>query len=345
MKLPRTTSTIVPIYRAEVPFDPDTNTETQKLQQYLPAGENNPDEPYGQEAQIGNDSDSDPSKVVSGDVINTFVGLTGGRGYYLNGAYWGTAEYTPWYVYTYRWYRYWGGWWSRWWLAWAARPVLISSQTFFTDMRGNNYKERDMGMHTLLGQGLFFGRTAFSSFSNMYVTKPKSCINLSRICELSVVNEDSLAYLGNSYGSWINTDTIGVITDDQITTPMGRTLFATLNNKKLNVISNNETSLPRYDLEYMPIDGFDGFLEDLVLKESKVAAITQTRLSETKSKNYIEFKYGKHPIFLYHYQAPDANNNQTAPVYRVPITDNSFYFYFGLSVSYTAIDKFNEYYS
>lgn len=350
LKLPKTTSKIIHMYRAETPFNPEENTSSSQAVLAPHGNAKGGDILEGQELSIGDD------EQYNYDTADD-AGLDNGRSYNVTGAFWGTAEYTPWYVYTYRWYRWWGGWWSRWWLKWALRPTLISSQSFFTDMRGSNYKERDMGMHTLLGQGLFFGRSAFSMFSNTYVTKPKTCVNLSRICELSVTNEDSLSYLGNIYGNWVNADTIGVITDEQITTPLSRTLFATLNGKTLNV-KNDSSSLPKYDLRYRPINGFDGFLDYMVLKESKVATTTYTELRESKSDEYIDFRYGNYDNakqrdnrkFNYIFNEGHSDTSQQSnPTdwegYRFPITDNSFYFYFGIDPSHTAIDKFNELYS
>ena len=338
IKLPKSTSTIVPIYRAEIPFDPSKNAESaQTLTKTSAEYEDEPQE-YSQEWLIGDSGTPETTEVIS---------LRGGRAHQVNGAYWGTAEYTPNYVYEYRWYRYWGGWWSWWWVSWtAARPVLISPRVFFTDMKKTNYTERDMGMHTLLGQGLFFGRTAFSMFSNMYVTKPKSCINLSRICELSVTNEDSLAY-GNYYNNWVNADTIGIITDDQITTPLGRTLFATLNSNILKV-KDGDSVLPQYNMSYEPIDGFDGFLNNMVLKESSTYTHLYTILKETESTNYIHFRYGDTKKFNNKYPGENVSSTDTEANKargRTPITDNSFYFYFGIDPSHTAIDKFNEYYA
>ena len=334
LKLPSTTANIVEMYNTEIPFNP--SGEPLKIYDngtFSDEAEN----PVGQESEIGENeiyiegdsgSEIDPS---------TFVGLADGRALYKVGAYWGTAEYTPWYVYSYRWFRYWGGWWTDWWNGWGATPQLINSKTFFTDRKLANMNERDMGLHSLLGQGLFFGRNAFSSFTHMFVTKPKSCVNLMRICELSVTNENSLAF--TTYGSknWINADTIGVITDEQITTPLSRSLFATLNNNKLVVKDDDGTSLPKYKLSYMNINGFDGLLNGLVVKEYYDPANVKVRLSETTSKDYKKFKYGKLARFVF-----GARDVFFSFVNRFPVTENSFYFYFGINGSHTAIDKFNQ---
>lgn len=233
--------------------------------------------------------------------------------------------------------------------------ITILGSTYYTDANENQY---DNG-------GLFYGLTCFESY-----TKPKSCINLSRICELGV-SLDETNELPSTEGTSTNneTDTLtpdGFISYDEIYNPDYRSMFATLNGNFLKTKLNPETGLLVYDFNHMYIDNFDGSLKQL-MKAKTVNGYTEKSDFDEKanyinnynleqsSDTYLNFRYGNYTkrngnkIYFY------ENNNSVGHAgfatilgptingkNRQPRYENSFYFYFGLNEGKTAIDKFNN---
>ena len=300
--------------------------------------------------------------------------------YRVNGAFWGSAEYTPFirtdgdggrHRYVFRDYPY-----DEEYTGDNARPPL-----YFTDInktvlddanrmslyadpnvvpyRPYPYDEFwsyimpwhfDAGRHCILGEGLFFGRNEFSYYPNTYVTKPKSCINLSRICELSVTNENSFSYNIDSKG-WVSSDLTGIIGEDQITSCQYRSLFATLNSRPL--IAKTDGVLPRYDLEYVNINSFDGFLDGQILKQVYwydydaekihwVPTVVYHEKKDADAENYKRFRYGSlvNPNYRVWYRYYIKDDNYGRGIY----TTNSFYFYFGTNRTSTALHTLRQKY-
>ena len=207
--------------------------------------------------------------------------------------------------------------------------------------------------------GLFYGLTCFNSY-----TKPKSCINLSRICEFGV-SLDETQELPNSDSSNSDDDANltpdGFVSYDEIYNPDYRSMFATLNANFLKTKLNPETGLLEYDFNHMYVDNFDGSLQ-LLMQANSVNGNTEKSDFQTKanyignyqleesSDAYLNFRYGKYMKrsgnYIYYYDA-----NKTAGIgpggqipvkNKIPRYENSFYFYFGLNEGKTAIDKFNN---
>ena len=232
--------------------------------------------------------------------------------------------------------------------------ITILGNTYYVDANENQY---DNG-------GLFYGLTCFDSY-----TKPKSCINLSRICELGI-SLDETNELPTTEGSGTDSDTDiltpdGFISYDEIYNPDYRSMFATLNGNFLKTTLNSETGLLEYDFNYLYIDNFDGSLKQLMKAktvngrteksdfEEKANYINNHNL-EISSDAYLSFRYGnyvkKNGNKLYFYENNNAVGhagfaNILGPTIngknRQPRYENSFYFYFGLNEGKTAIDKFN----
>lgn len=224
--------------------------------------------------------------------------------------------------------------------------IQVNSMTI---ERNANENEYDNG-------GLFYGLTCFDSY-----TKPKSTINLARICELGVSLDES-----NEIPSTTSRDTEaltpdGFISYDEIYNPDYRSMFATLNSNFLRTKLNPETGMLEYDFNHMYLDNFDGSLK-LLMNAKTVNGYTEKSLFtqkanytgnhnlENSSDTYLNFRYGDYvkqngkKIYFY------ENNNvvgytktleQINGKDRQPRYENSFYFYFGLNEGKTAIDKFN----
>ena len=220
--------------------------------------------------------------------------------------------------------------------------------------------------------GLFYGLTCFNSY-----TKPKSCINLSRICEFGVGVDESQSILKTELATSPSTmenedvfedmhDTLipdGYISYDEVYDMDYRSMFATLNNNSLRTKLNFETGLYEYDFDHLYIDNFDGVLSNLmngnnVNKDTEQSNYT-TKANyrnnyklEKSSNDYLTFRFGdykkKNNKKIYYYDYTDAVAKRSGKIIyadkRFPRYENSFYFYFGLNEGKTAIDKFRTNY-
>lgn len=215
--------------------------------------------------------------------------------------------------------------------------------------------------------GLFYGLTCFNSY-----TKPKSCINLSRICELGVSLDESQELDvddENNSGTDNNSATLtpdGFISYDEIYNPDYRSMFATLNANFLRTKLNPDTGLLEYDFNHMYLDNFDGSLKNLMMAKTVNGKTEQSDFQEKanyinnhnlemSSDAYLNFRYGnyvkKNNNKIYFYEnnntvgyALDGNGKRVRILgkNKTPRYENSFYFYFGLNEGKTAIDKFNN---
>ena len=215
--------------------------------------------------------------------------------------------------------------------------------------------------------GLFYGITCFDSY-----TKPKSIINLERICEIGVSLDETQELLtktvDNDINTTINEDSPDFYTDltpdgyisyDEIYNPDYRSMFATLNGNFLRTKVNPETGLVEYDLTHVYLTNFDGSLKNIMaggatqgylldrnynrLTTEQANYLNNHRL-EFSDSNYVLFRYGNYKklngkkVFYY-----EHNKKMTGDVMsknKIPRYENSFYFYFGLTEGKTAIDKF-----
>ena len=212
--------------------------------------------------------------------------------------------------------------------------------------------------------GLFYGITCFDSY-----TKPKSCINLSRICELGVSLDENIEIQSNenvASGTESDSDTLtpdGFVSYDEIYNPDYRSIFATLNGNFLRTKLNPETGLLEYDFNHMYLDNFDGSLK-LLMKAKTVNGYTEKSEFQEKanyinnynlensSDAYLNFRYGDYTKQnnkkIYFYENNNVVGRTTKGFVaingkdRQPRYENSFYFYFGLNEGKTAIDKFNN---
>ena len=210
-----------------------------------------------------------------------------------------------------------------------------------------------------------YGEGFFTDLSCTYAdTKAKSCINVERLSELGVGLDmtHNMAYSngGNDvkYGK-ISTD--GFITKYELDDMETRAMFATLNHigfipqdyqDKIGAyttqVQDEHTGylIPKFKYIY-PVD-FDGRMSPIM--ENYSYDFNQASFDET-DEAYLTFRLGAENGL------PDNNGNipneegrirhfyfteENDKAYRMPLYNNSFYFYFGINKGSTAIDKFNK---
>lgn len=207
--------------------------------------------------------------------------------------------------------------------------------------------------------GLFYGLTCWSAY-----TKPKSCINVSRVCEYGVSLDESQEMpvyrqrLSNGAYAYERVAPDGFISYDELYDMDGRAMFATMNGNNLRTKTNPSNSFPVYDFMYLYPENFDGSLQRIMNINPSVgyplypSPQNNNFKAEKSSEAYLRFRYGRNrddwSISYYNtlekiglYTGVNAENKNRFPKY-----ENSFYFYFGLNPGNTAIDKFRtRYYS
>lgn len=222
--------------------------------------------------------------------------------------------------------------------------------------------------------GLFYGITCFDSY-----TKPKSCINLARICEFGVSLDESQDILEINEAKKVNTEdeiydlyeTLipdGYVSYDEIYDMDYRSMFATLNSNWLKTKVNDNTGLTEYDFNRLYVENFDGLLSNIMKGQvtQKPTELTSNKANysgnynlEKNSEDYIKFRFGDYPkkddnninndnniMYFYDFNKNigGLKNYRINTKRRFPRYENSFYFYFGLNEGKTAIDKFRTNY-
>lgn len=222
------------------------------------------------------------------------------------------------------------------------------------DDEGNKFSVNNLNKLYFPG-GHFLGISCGASEVNI-----KSCVNLSRICEVGSIISQRKAIIrrGNNNDAYSYTYSYliptGLISKDDINDYGFKNEFATLNYNGLKTKINPDTNLLEYDFTIIHPTNFNGDLQkfsshtgynlvkgirDLPPGEtftSGVVPIAYRRTIEEKSSDYYKFRLGYH-------DGDDAKNKY---LYKdglnvgIPIYDNSFYFYFGIKNGSTAFDKF-----
>lgn len=179
----------------------------------------------------------------------------------------------------------------------------------------------------------------------------KSCVNLSRVCEIGAMISQRQAVMkattsgGTPVYSWAYLIPNGLISKDEINDANFRNIFATMNYNHLATEIDADTNCRRYKMTLMRPTNFNGELEGKI--KSNGAYFTATtvnnedeyrRTLEENSKDYYLFRLGNtgKDKFL-------INNGRKV---SLPVYDNSYYFYFGLKNGSTSFDRFmNDYYA
>lgn len=228
-------------------------------------------------------------------------------------------------------------------------PILFTDNEVTNEMDENNNPVSEFTSHTeMTGRdwgnlnntdechkpdgGLFYG-IGCSSIE----LKPKSCLNLSRICEYGV-SLDETKYVenltnenDNDYSSNLLIPD-GFISYDELYNIDERSMFATLNSNNLKTKINKTNGLYEYDLRFLYPENFDGSLYTQMYDSQHTSCDKTYRYNynlETFSRDYYIFRMGDKPFYY------DVKG-------RFPRYENSFYFYFGLKSGKTAIDVFNS---
>lgn len=207
------------------------------------------------------------------------------------------------------------------------------------------YKEQNKALYNPGGH--FLGISCKNAEVNI-----KSCVNLSRICEIGAMMSQRQAVMkadyisGQTVYSWAYLTPTGLISKDEITDANFRNIFATMNYNHLATEVDEETGCRRYKMILMQPTNFNGELSRKINStKSAYFSVTETngetqyrRALEDNSEDYYLFRMGgtgKEHFLI------NSGNKVSLPVY-----DNSYYFYFGIKNGATAFDRFmNEYYA
>ena len=216
--------------------------------------------------------------------------------------------------------------------------VTEQSTSEMTGMDWGNFNEDICGRWSdSQDSGLFY-----SIGCSTIKMKPKSCINMTRICEFGVSLDETTSFIKKDVSVTgedtpidnVLYDTItpdGFISKDELYNDDERSLFATLNINGLDTSRNPENGLMEYTFKHVVVNNFDKSLYAYMFERQSRCGFPQrfNYMLEEFSKGYYDFRMGKQPYFY------DKE-------YKFPRYENSFYFYFGLNPGKTAIDKFNS---
>ena len=212
--------------------------------------------------------------------------------------------------------------------------------------------------------GHFLGISCFNSQVNL-----KSCVNLSRICELGSTISQRKEFVKynpntNEYEYYyIIPD--GLISKYDINDYGFRKEFSSMNHNGLRT-KFNEDGLFEYDFSFINPTNFNGELSGIVnneenkqyndenpkfddeSKEIDLSTMAYSSNVEEGSYDYYRFRLGIHGV-----TDEDINReiskkylNISGGIATLPVYDNSFYFYFGLKNGDTALDRFyNEFFA
>ena len=195
--------------------------------------------------------------------------------------------------------------------------------------------------------GHFLGISCLNSEVNI-----KSCVNLSRVCEIGTSMSQRQAIpdkKGDDDISYTHIIPTGLVNKYDITDSGFRKMFATMNANGLRTKVNMETGYKEYDFKVLLPTAFNGELEDkvsndgynsTVIREVTVGGVISNAYRstiESTSYDYYRFRMGE----------PDEKEGyinkymgRTGSSVYLPMYDNSYYFYFGLRDGETAIDRF-----
>ena len=221
--------------------------------------------------------------------------------------------------------------------------------------------------------GHFLGMSCTNSQTNI-----KSCVNLSRICEIGVTmsqRKEDVYDIDGKNAKYVYTVPSGFISGNEINGEDFRAMFATMNQKRLQATKlNMETGYDYYNLQFVKPINFDGTFSliasateynkqiDLEISsdddlkrygisrgigydyDEEESINTQTRTIEDASVDYYRFRFG---LDYEHLTKKSKVHNSrfllsNGNIKYLPQYENSYYFYFGLKAGATAIDEFNK---
>lgn len=196
--------------------------------------------------------------------------------------------------------------------------------------------------------GHFLGIACFSAEVNI-----KSCINLSRVCEVGTMisqRQNIISDRNSNELTYTHLIPTGLIAKYEISDSNFRKMFATMNHNGLKTKINKENGYLEYDFISMLPSNFDGGLESYVyngsynsgaIGEASDEANAYRSVIEKASDDYYYFRMGIQDGNTI--EKKDIRNRyliQNGNRVSLPMYENSFYFYFGLKDGNTAIDRF-----
>ena len=224
--------------------------------------------------------------------------------------------------------------------------------------------------------GHFLGLSCVNSQTNI-----KSCINLSRICEVGTnmsQRKEDITSIKNGEAKYTYTAPSGFISGDDIVGANFRTMFATMNyNRLIATKTNPNTGYKMYNFDFVKPINFDGAFKSVTkdnrLYNGKITVPeenntiwekigidfnadsrpdydqdeivnTQVRTIEDTSIDYYLYRFG---LTYEELKKSDQKHQRRfllsdgGKLY-LPQYENSYYFYFGLKNGATAIDEFNK---
>lgn len=190
----------------------------------------------------------------------------------------------------------------------------------------------------VMGDGLFMSLDCFG-----YNSFDKTCMNVSRLCELGVSTDmENETYASN--GNLITLYADGLMTSNDINDFESRAMFATLNFGNLSFkVTDNKTGYDKYFFNYLSPQAFNGMGGNYLISAdttntysmlTKYTSNMSNMDSDFMDYDYMKFRFGKYYRFI------DKDDDR----YILPYFDNSYYFYFGLRDGNSALDKFNNIY-
>lgn len=224
--------------------------------------------------------------------------------------------------------------------------------------------------------GHFLGISCVNSQTNI-----KSCINLSRICEVGAnmsQRKEDITSIKDGEAKYTYTAPSGFISGDDIVGANFRTMFATMNyNRLIATKTNPNTGYKMYNFDFVKPINFDGAFKSVTkgngLYNGKITVPkeddtiwekigidfkadsrpdydqdetvnTQIRTIEDTSIDYYLYRFG---LTYEELKKSDQKHQRRFLVsdggkLYLPQYENSYYFYFGLKNGATAIDEFNK---
>lgn len=237
------------------------------------------------------------------------------------------------------------------------------AETIYTEASGIDWGYSGPGQGENNINNLYFPGGHFLGIScSNTETNIKSCVNLSRACEIDTTFSQFIEVPTNIKSNIINYNNYipnGLISKKEITDSSYRNIFATLNFNGLKTISNKETLQRENEFFCNFSFNFDGLLSKNVDNDSYNAKTNLDKMDgnpsneiayntsfESYDVDYYKFRFGTYRGTYRECFAGQEVNDEKFTVTFLPIYNNSFYFYFGIKNGETAYDKlYNDYYS
>ena len=192
----------------------------------------------------------------------------------------------------------------------------------------------------------------------------KSCINLSRICEIGSTMSQRQSEISKKNENEYEYEYIipsGLISKLELSDTNYRTIFATLNHNRLKTVVNDK-GITKYDfISVNPInyggelsnvtnnDKYIAYREDNALSNSIYNANAYVKTIEDTSSDYYYYRLGinsENPTNVSSQEVKKHYLIKSGSKVALPVYENSYYFYFGLKDGSTALNRFmSDYYA